>query len=71
MTTTMIPDQRLLTITEVAAMFRVDQMTIKNWLKAGPFPEPIRGPGRRIYWTRDMVEEALNKPTAKARCRKT
>jgi predicted site-specific integrase-resolvase len=34
-----IQAERLLTRTEVAAMFRVDEETVSRWARAGLFPE--------------------------------
>jgi excisionase family DNA binding protein len=40
------PDDRLLTVPEVAALFRVDPKTVTRWASAGRLP-CIRTPGGR------------------------
>ena len=49
------PDERLLTIGQVAHLIGVSRMTIRRWWAAGQFPEPIKVGGRLIRWTPESV----------------
>jgi DNA-binding transcriptional MerR regulator len=44
---------------EVAAMFRVDQQTIRLWRREGKMPRPVRYPGRRVLFEAAEIERML------------
>jgi predicted DNA-binding transcriptional regulator AlpA len=46
-----------LTLEEVAAIHRVCTRTIRNWVKAGTFPPPVRY-GLRLLWDRRDILRA-------------
>ena len=51
-------DDRLLTSTEVAAMFRVDVKTVTRWARAGRLPS-VRTPGGHHRYQESAVRELL------------
>lgn len=53
------PKEELLTIEQVAEFLQVSKGTIKNLTKRGALTS--YGVGRRLYWKRKEVEEALTK----------
>ena len=49
-------DARFLRSAEVAASLGVTKTTLKNWLRAGKVPEPLRDPsnGYRVWRAQDV-----------------
>jgi DNA-binding transcriptional MerR regulator len=49
-------DSRFLRSAEVAASLGVTKTTLKNWLRAGKVPEPLRDPsnGYRVWSVHDV-----------------
>jgi DNA-binding transcriptional MerR regulator len=50
---------RAVPLSEVAAMFGVTGQTVRNWVKAGTFPPPLRVSRHRLLWSPADVERAL------------
>ena len=53
--------EKLLTTKEVCELVRVKYPTIDRWLKAGTFPKPITGRGRKLLWTQESIETWMKK----------
>jgi excisionase family DNA binding protein len=49
----------LMTLQELADLFRVSRQTILNWQEAGRFPSPIRISRRYVRWLRSDVRQFL------------
>jgi excisionase family DNA binding protein len=45
----MIIEEELLTVREVAKLFRVTEQTVYAWVKSGKLPKPVRL-GKRCLW---------------------
>jgi Helix-turn-helix domain len=63
-----LPDHDLLTVGEVAALFRADPKTVIRWAKTGQFhtirtPGQGGGPGHHRFF-RSEIDEHLNGPEA-------
>ena len=52
--------ERLLTVREVTELLRISYPTLYRWLKAGTFPQPINGRGRKLLWHPADVERWSN-----------
>ena len=50
----------LLTRIEVLALFQIAPQTLREWVKAGVIPVPIRK-GRRLYFNKLEIEKVLHK----------
>ena len=55
---------KLLALPEVLALTRISYPTINRWLKAGLFPQPINGRGRKLLWTQASIEQWMSRPVA-------
>ena len=55
-----ITELKLLTVDDLAELFRVRVETIDGWVKAGRLPRPIR-PGHRRYWRPEDIQDHLAK----------
>jgi excisionase family DNA binding protein len=53
-------DHPLLTPSEVARAFRVDEKTVNRWADAGRLGRVVRTPGNRRRFHRSQVEALLN-----------
>ena len=51
-------DVKLLTASEVGAMFRVDSKTVNRWANAGRIPF-IRTPGRHLRFREDQIRPLI------------
>lgn len=49
-----LPDDELVTPTEVARLFLVDPKTVTRWAKAGKLPFIRTAGGHRRYWVADV-----------------
>jgi excisionase family DNA binding protein len=52
---------RLLTQQEVCELVRISYPTLYRWLKAGTFPTPVNGRGRKLLWAQSQIEEWTNR----------
>lgn len=50
--------QELLTVREMAALFRANEKTIRRWTKAGLLGTPVKI-GKAVLFPRDTVERLL------------
>ena len=54
----------VLTMDDVTKIFRVSIPTVNRWLRAARqgqnhFPLPVNGPGRKLIWSKDAIENFL------------
>lgn len=56
--------EKLITLQEVLELVRVSYPTIYRWLKAGTFPQPLNGRGRKLLWTQAAIESWMNRDSA-------
>ena len=54
------PD-RWLTIRQVADRFKVHPRTIRNWVKAGKFPRPIKPNGGKVWFDSEEIDRSIAK----------
>jgi predicted DNA-binding transcriptional regulator AlpA len=52
---------KVLNVREVAALFKVTEKTIRNWVRAGHFPKPLAVGGKKLFWTEQEVERVLHR----------
>jgi excisionase family DNA binding protein len=52
-----MPVLDLLTVDDLAALFRVSVQTIDSWIKAGKLPKPIKVGHRRLWRSADIDAE--------------
>lgn len=55
---------KLVTLQEVLELVRVSYPTIRRWLNARTFPQPINGRGRKLLWTQSAIEFWMNRQSA-------
>jgi predicted DNA-binding transcriptional regulator AlpA len=55
-TSTVLPPglPHLLTLEEVARVFRTSTRSVRKWINAGRFPQPVKV-GRRLLWTTSTI----------------
>ena len=53
--------EKLLTLHEVLELTTVSYQTIRRWLNAGTFPQPVNERGRKLLWTQESIETWMNR----------
>jgi predicted DNA-binding transcriptional regulator AlpA len=48
-------------VQEILDMFRISDRTLRNWVRAKRFPQPLPIGRRRLFWRRADVMRALGK----------
>jgi excisionase family DNA binding protein len=56
-------EMNLLTVGDVAKLFKVTRRTIRNWIAAGKFPNVIRLGQRTVRFRADDVKRLYNQVT--------
>jgi len=52
--------QKLLTVKDITELLQISYSTLYRWLKAGSFPAPINGRGKKLLWHPSQIEEWSN-----------
>ena len=55
---------KLLTLPEILKEVRVSSSTLSNYRKAGLFPEPLYGKGKKLVWEESQIEKWLAEKSA-------
>ncbi len=58
------PDSELLTVLDVAALFKISQKSVWRWVDRGWLPQPLRFNRWVVRWRRRDVQEMLDKKMA-------
>lgn len=51
---------KLLTLEQVCAITTAHKSTLRRWMRAGTFPQPLQIGPRRIVWRESDIREWLN-----------
>lgn len=52
---------RLLTVRDLCDLLTITYPTIYRWIKDGTFPEPVNGRKKKLLWSKDSIEEWMNR----------
>lgn len=50
----------LMTTEQICAMLQIEKRTLRKWMQAGKFPEPIRLNKRVLRWEKSEIESWLH-----------
>jgi len=53
--------EKLLTLKDVTEAVCLSYQTLHRLMKAGAFPQPVNGRGRKLLWTQSSIEDWMNR----------